>query len=234
MKQCIKVPFGQICSIWMCAKWVPKLSEKSRNFDKKASQIRASQIRVSQIRVWQIRASQIRASQIRASEISSNHRELQGAIFSCHFRNGWEATAEKLVQFASEVQKSGYRKLLEINTKMTRSSLHTLCLWSILSYFQIFLPQNTPYPLQQNQMHKSHPAPNPKVLQAASYDHFPELHSWVPGCASKTEPTTKKKSHLSESWLSCSFFSAFPSVYWSRASWIPVHVGDCDLRPGML
>ncbi len=49
---------------------------KSKNFDKKVSQIRSSQIRVSQIR-----ASQIRASQIRASEISSNHRELHGAIF---------------------------------------------------------------------------------------------------------------------------------------------------------
>ncbi len=37
------------------------LSEKSKNFDQKATQIRASQIR--------------------ATEISSNHRELHGAIF---------------------------------------------------------------------------------------------------------------------------------------------------------
>ncbi len=77
------------------AKWAPKLSmltEKSKNFDKKVTQIRASQIRASQIRasqirpsqiraVNQIRASQIRASQIRATEISSNHHELYGAIF---------------------------------------------------------------------------------------------------------------------------------------------------------
>ncbi len=93
-KQCVKVPFDQICSIWVCTKWVPKLwilSEKSKNFDKKSkpnqsepirvSQIRASQIRASQTRASQIRASQIRASQIRATEISSNHRELHGAIF---------------------------------------------------------------------------------------------------------------------------------------------------------
>ncbi len=45
VKQCVNVPFGQICSIWVCAKWVPKLwilSEKCKNFDKKVSQIRAS------------------------------------------------------------------------------------------------------------------------------------------------------------------------------------------------
>ncbi len=35
VKQCVKVPFGWICSICMCTKWVPKLwmlSEKSKNF----------------------------------------------------------------------------------------------------------------------------------------------------------------------------------------------------------
>ncbi len=50
---------------------VVNIEWKSKNFDKKVSQIRASQIRVSQIR----------ASQIRATEISSNHRELHGAFF---------------------------------------------------------------------------------------------------------------------------------------------------------
>ena len=67
VKQCIKVPFGKICSIWVCAKWVPKLwmlSEKSKNF------------------WWKKKATQIRASKIRATKISSNHRELHGAIFS--------------------------------------------------------------------------------------------------------------------------------------------------------
>ncbi len=84
MKQYVKVPFGQIYSSWVGAKWVPKLwilSKKSKNFDKKRTQTRVSQIRVSQIRVTQIRASQIWVTQIRATEISSNHRELHGTIF---------------------------------------------------------------------------------------------------------------------------------------------------------
>ncbi len=36
VKQCVKVPFGHIYSIWVYAKWVPKLwilGEKSKNFD---------------------------------------------------------------------------------------------------------------------------------------------------------------------------------------------------------
>ncbi len=60
VKQCVKVPFGQICSIWVCAKWVPKLwmlSEKSKTFDEKVTQIRATQIKATQIRATQIRVT---------------------------------------------------------------------------------------------------------------------------------------------------------------------------------
>ncbi len=46
VKQCIKIPFDQICSIWVCGKWVCKLwmsNEKSKNFDKKKKQPKSEQ-----------------------------------------------------------------------------------------------------------------------------------------------------------------------------------------------
>ena len=46
VKQCVKVPFGQFCSVCMCTKWVPKLwmlSEKSMNFWQKSDQNQSEQ-----------------------------------------------------------------------------------------------------------------------------------------------------------------------------------------------
>ncbi len=68
MKQCIKVPFGQICSIYMCAKWGPKLwilSEKSKNFDKKSepNQSEPNQSKANQSKPNEIKPNQSKPNQ---------------------------------------------------------------------------------------------------------------------------------------------------------------------------
>ncbi len=111
---------SSIYSIWVCAKWVPKLcilSEKSKNFEKKSNpnqskpnqswakseQPKSEQAKseLSLIRASQIRVSQIRVSQIRATLISSNHRELHGAIFGPSSPVHWFAEHRHLMVKAS-------------------------------------------------------------------------------------------------------------------------------------
>ncbi len=77
----------------------------------RVSEIRVSEIRGSEIRVSEIRVSKIRGSEIRVTEIriSSNHRELDGAIFFSFLAR----------QDCSHVRISTARTLSEINTPQT-------------------------------------------------------------------------------------------------------------------
>ncbi len=72
MKQCVKVPFCQICFIWVCAKWVPKLwilSEKVRILTKKWPKSERA------------KSEWTKSEWAKSEQLSSNHRELHGAIF---------------------------------------------------------------------------------------------------------------------------------------------------------
>ncbi len=82
VKQCIKVPFGQICSIWVCAKWVPilwMLSEKSKHFDEKCN---PNQSKPNQSEPNQSKPNQSKPNQTKPNQSNQNFLKSPWAAWS--------------------------------------------------------------------------------------------------------------------------------------------------------